>query len=125
VPVDGEQHGAEHDFVIAVKLMANGHYQVLGGPSRVLATPGRDGSSRPGQIRWTVFPEPHSWPSRPAPNSAAGFIRTPPRYRVPTWRIQFTGSGLSGDSDTWEQKGAFGNTGSCSRICQGTRRYVP
>ena len=76
-----------------------------------VVTPRRDGSSRPGQVLWVIVPESHGWPSEPVPNSAAGFMATPPCYRVPTWRIQFTGSDSPCDSDNWEYKGAFGNTG--------------
>lgn len=86
MPVDGEQHGAEHDAVVAVKLMTNGRYQVLGGPRRVVVTPGRDGSSRPYQVFRVIFPEPHGWPSEPMPNSAVGFMASAsllPRANVP------------------------------------------
>ena len=34
--------------------------------------------------------------------------RTPPRYPVQTWRIQFTGSALSWNSDNWEHTGVSG-----------------
>src|SRR5579859_7912554 len=59
VPVDSEQHGAEHDAVIAVELMADSRYKLLGGPRRVVVTPRRDGSSRPGQVLWVIVPESH------------------------------------------------------------------
>ena len=74
VPVDSEQHGAEHDTVITVELMADSRYKLLGGPCRVVVTPRRDGSSRPGQVLWVIVPESHGWPSEPIPNSSAGFM---------------------------------------------------
>src|ERR671936_755180 len=59
VPVDREQHGTEHDAVVAVELVPDGGEQVLAGSGRVLLTPGRDGGPRPGQFRRVVVPEPH------------------------------------------------------------------
>jgi hypothetical protein len=36
VPIDGEQHRAEHDIVVPVKPVADGRDQLLSVPSRVL-----------------------------------------------------------------------------------------
>lgn len=74
VPVDSEQHGTEHDAVIAVELMADSRYKLLGGPCRVVITPRRNRSPSPGQVLWVIVLESHGWPSEPVPNSAAGFM---------------------------------------------------
>lgn len=92
MPVDSEQHGAEHDAVIAVELMADSRYELLGGPRRVVVTPRRDGSSRPGQVLWAIVPESHGWPSEPVPNPAAGFMADASSRSHTYVRIQFTGS---------------------------------
>src|SRR5712691_7685980 len=108
VPVDGEQHSTEHDAVVPVELVPDRRDKVLASPGRILLTPGRDGGPRPGQLRRVVFPEPHR---RLLASRTNG-------------RIQFTGSGLSCDSDTWEHKCMPGNTGlapGSARPREGTR----
>ncbi len=96
MPVDREQHGAEHNAVIPVELVTDRRDQVLADPGRILLTPGRDRGSGP--VRRVVVP-------------GTSRLTGLPHHRVPTGRIQFTGSGLSCDGDTWEHEYMPGNTG--------------
>src|SRR5699024_968518 len=59
VPVDREQHRAEHPPVVLMDLTADGGDQVLSGPGRVPVTPGRDRDPRPGQLPGSVLAVPH------------------------------------------------------------------
>jgi hypothetical protein len=47
VPIDHEQHRAEHDTVVPLQPLAHGCGQFLGVPSRVLLAPVRDGGPGP------------------------------------------------------------------------------
>ncbi len=50
VPVDREQHRAEHDGVVPVEPVADGGEQVLTGAGRVPVAPGGDRGAGLGQV---------------------------------------------------------------------------
>lgn len=59
VPVDREQHGAEHHPIVLMELVADSGDQLLTGPGRVPVAPGRDRGAGPGQLPGSVLAVPH------------------------------------------------------------------
>ena len=99
VPVDGEQHGAEHDPVVPVELAADRGDQFVARSGRVLFPPGRDRSAGPDQVRWGVVPEPHGRPHglllNPAVRSIAD-ASSPSRTNVVTGSVPREGQAGKG-----------------------------
>ena len=50
MPVDHEQHRAEHDAVVLVELVPDCDEQILAGPGRIPVAPGRDRGAGPGKL---------------------------------------------------------------------------
>jgi hypothetical protein len=73
VPVDREQHRAEHRAVIPVELVAERSDELLGRALRVLIAPSGDGGAGPVQVFGAVVSEPHGRRPASRPRSTLDF----------------------------------------------------